>query len=279
MTERRSPWIHELSWPAIEAFLREDDLVLIPIGATEQHGTHLPLMVDTGWSIAVAERVGRQAGVLAAPPLHFGWSPHHLGFAGSITLRPETLTQVIVDVCQSLMTHGFKKFLLINGNRVSNLAPMEIAAAKLRYLNNAFAAIVDVGLIARREIHEICGGADGAQNHAGDSETSFMLHYYGNLVDMATAVPGSTMGGKDTSMFTEMPISVEPPHDRNAVMFRMTTDEYRRVVDPTGTGGDPTTATAEKGERILKAIVDNTVAYIEEIRSRTVELRLVGVPI
>ena len=168
---------------------------------------------------------------------------------------------------------------MINGNRVANLAPMEIAMAKLRYANNAFASIVDVGLIARREIHEICGGADGAQAHAGDSETSFMLHYYGHLVDMSKAVSGIRAQSADASAFTEWPISVEPPHDRNAVLFRMTTEEYRLAAEPTGTGGDATVASAEKGARILDAIVGNTVAYIEEIRTRPVELRQVSVPI
>ncbi len=119
-----SPWIHEMSWSAIEASLEQSDIVLVPVGATEQHGEHTPLMVDTAWAIAVSERAARRTGVLVAPPLHFGWSPHHLAYPGAITLRPETLTQVIVDVCQSLMIHGFKKFILINGNRVANLAPM-----------------------------------------------------------------------------------------------------------------------------------------------------------
>jgi creatinine amidohydrolase len=252
-------------------------MILIPIGATEQHGKHLPLMVDTGWSIAVAEQVARKAGLLAAPPLHFGWSPHHLAFPGSITLRPETLTQVIIDVCQSLMTHGFKKFVLVNGNRVANLAPMEIAANRLRLEHNAFVTIVDVGLIARREIDQICGGAERAQSHAGDSETSFMLHYYGDLVDMANVEWSGTIRNSQTA-FTTIPTSVEPPHDRNAVLFRMTLDEYRTASDPSGVGGDPRFASAEKGGRILEAIVANTVAYINEIRALPVQLRSVSVP-
>ena len=279
MAEERSPWIHELTWPDIEAYLEHDDLALVPIGATEQHGTHTPLMVDSAWAIAVAEQAGRRAGVLSAPPLHFGWSPHHLAFPGAITLRPETLTQVIVDVCQSLMVHGFKKFVLINGNRVANLAPMEIAAVKLRYANDAFAAVVDVGLIARREVHEICGGEAGALGHAGDSETSFMLHYFGGLVDMSKAASGVRPTAGNPRMFGESPISMEPPYDQNTVLCRPSIEEYRQGAEPTGTGGNPMSASAEKGARILDAIVTNTVAYIDDVRTRPVELRGVEIPI
>jgi creatinine amidohydrolase len=252
---------------------------LIPIGATEQHGTHTPLMVDTAWAIAAAEGAGRRAGVLAAPPMHFGWSPHHLAFPGAITLRPETLTQVIIDVCQSLMVHGFKKFVLVNGNRVANLAPMEIAAAKLRYRHEAFAAVVDVGLIARREVHEICGGEAGALGHAGDSETSFMLHYLPHLVEMSNAVSGVAAGGGNPRMFAEHWISMEPPHDQNAVLLRPSLEEYRQASEPSGTGGNPMAASAEKGARILDAIVTNTVAFIDEVRDRPVTLKDVEFPI
>lgn len=279
MSDTQSPWMQELAWPDIEAYLKHDDIALIPVGATEQHGAHTPLMVDTGWAIAIAEQAGRRAGVLSAPPLHFGWSPHHLAFPGAITLRPETLTQVIADVCQSLMVHGFKKFVLINGNRVANLPPMEIAAVKLRYHNNAFAAVVDAGLIARREVYEICGGEEGALGHAGDSETSFMLHYYPELVDMSKAESGVAPAGANAPRFASGPVSLEPPHDRNTVTVRPTIEEYRQAASASGMGGNPMAASAEKGARILDAIVTNTVAYIDEIRPRTVALRNVSVPI
>src|SRR5262249_46642109 len=151
-----SVWLHEVTWPHIAKYLETRDLVLLPVGATEQHGRHLPLMVDTGWAVAVAELAAKSVGALVAPPIHYGWSPHHLAFPGTVTLRPESLADVIVDVCESLVHHGFKRIILINGNRVANLPPMEIAAAKVRFRSGAFVSIVDVGLVARREVGEIC---------------------------------------------------------------------------------------------------------------------------
>ena len=117
----------------------------------EQHGPHAPLMLDTGWAIGVGEEIARRTGTLVAPPMHYGWSSGHMGFPGSVTLTSETLTTVLVEICRSLMVHGFKRFVLVNGNRVANLPPMEIAATKLRVGHGALAAVLDVGLIARRE--------------------------------------------------------------------------------------------------------------------------------
>ena len=73
-----SCWIQELTWGRIRSHLAQDDVVLVPVGATEQHGDHTPLMVDTGWAIAVAEGAAQKANALVAPPMHFGWSSHPL---------------------------------------------------------------------------------------------------------------------------------------------------------------------------------------------------------
>ena len=97
----RTQWLHELRWPEIETYLAGDDVALVPIGATEQHGRHLPLLVDTGWAVAACEHAAGKTGGLIAPPLHFGWSPHHMGYPGSITLGADTLRQVTVPMVES----------------------------------------------------------------------------------------------------------------------------------------------------------------------------------
>ncbi len=111
-----SPWLHERSWTSVKTYLEQNDIVLVPVGATEQHGPHAPLMLDTGWAIGVSEAVARRTNTLAAPTLHYGWSSGHMGFPGAVTLTSETLTTVLVEICQSLMVHGFRKFILVNGD-------------------------------------------------------------------------------------------------------------------------------------------------------------------
>jgi creatinine amidohydrolase len=270
-----SRWIHELAWPEIEAYLRTEDIALVPIGATEQHGPHLPLMVDAAWAIAVAEGAAEAANVLVAPPMYIGWSPHHLGYPGGITLRAETLTQVTVDIGESLVHHGFRKLLLVNGNRVANLPPMEIAATRLRFQTGAYVAVVDVGLIAKREVREICESEPGGLGHAGESETSFMLYRYGQFVDMTKA----TKVLPSRKRFPESHIALEPEFEGNSVSVHPTDEEFRRATAPTGAGGDALLATREKGERIFHAIVRNLVAYIDEVRRIPVTVKSVPIPV
>ena len=263
-----SPWLHERSRTSVQEYLKHDDLILVPIGATEQHGRHTPLMVDTGWAIAVAEGAALATGTLVAPPQHVGWSPHHLAYCGALTFRPETLISVMVDIGESLIHHGFRKIVFVNGNRIANLPPMEIAAAKLRFSTGAYVSVVDAGLIARREVGEICQA--GENGHGGDSETSFMLHWRPDLVDMSQAAPGKPhqTGGS----FPTNPMPYQPPFDQNVISVRITAEEMLRGHE-SGISGDATVADADKGRRVLEAIVRNTARHIEEARRLKPEVR------
>jgi creatinine amidohydrolase len=274
-----SPWLHERSWLSIKAYLERDDLILIPVGATEQHGAHAAMMLDTGWAAGISEAVAARTGTLAAPPLHYGWSSGHMGFAGCITLSAETLANVLVEVCQSLMVHGFRKFVLVNGNRIANVPPMDIAASRLRVRHGALTAVLDVGLIARREVGEIVGTDEAGLGHAGDAETSYLLHHRPDLVDMRKAVAGpaevANAAGPDTAM-----MHLSGPYGRNSVLLKSSAEEFaQRTVDSAGVRGDATRATAEKGARIFEAVVANSCAFIESIRSKTVTVRDVTTPI
>ena len=260
----RSPWLHELAWPAIADHLSRDDLVLLPIGATEQHGPHLPLLVDSAWAMAAAEGAARRTGALIAPPLQVGWSPHHLGYPGSITLRPETLTQVTLDICQSLAVHGFRRFVLVNGNRIANLPPLEVAASKLRHRTGALCVVADAGLIAREEVDAICDSPPGGQDHAGESETAFMLAWRPELVAMDKATTHIPPRG---SAFNE-PIEFEAAFAGNAVSVIRTAADRPRGPDSHGVSGDARAATADKGRRIIAAITDNLARLIEELRAQ-----------
>src|SRR3546814_20846251 len=105
------------------------------------------MMLDTAWAIAAAEGAARKTNVLIAPPVHYGWSYSHMGFPGTLTLSAETIVSLALDICRSLLVHGFRKLVLINGNRMV-LQPLDIAAGKDRNATGAMVAGVDSGLIA-----------------------------------------------------------------------------------------------------------------------------------
>ncbi len=263
---KRTHWLHELRWPEIEEHLRNDDVALVPIGATEQHGHHLPLMVDTGWAEAACEEAARIAGAVIAPPVHFGWSPHHMGYPGTITFSADTLRRVAVDICTSLICHGFHHIVIVNGNRIANLPPLEIAAVELQNSTGARVAVADTGLIARHEIKALCEAADGGIEHAGEAETSLALHWSGDHVDMNQALfsepaaPGAF----------DYPVELDPDLNGNAVSRFITAAQHREATAPYGCNADPTAASAEKGAAMVAAIGQNLAQFIEEFRTQKV---------
>ena len=104
------------TWHEVEDYLRSSRGIIVPIGSTEQHGPNGLIGTDHLDAEFVAKGVGDEIGCLIAPTLTIGMSQHHLGFAGSITLRPATMIALVGDVVTSLMKHGFERFLFINGH-------------------------------------------------------------------------------------------------------------------------------------------------------------------
>lgn len=275
MKRPASPWLHELKWPDIAEYLETNDIVLVPIGATEQHGRHLPLLVDTAWACKVSEGVARSEHVLIAPPLHFGWSPHHLGYPGGITLRGDTLMQVAIDVAESLLSHGFKKVVFVNGNRVANLPPLQIAMAKLRFATDAYVAILDTHLIARKEVCELCDNAPNASHHAGDAETSFMLHAHPELV--AASEIGPTRDRQRPAFLNN--IAMDPPFDANVAFCHPTASEFMKATEPYGYYSNPTAASAAKGQRILEVTIARSIEFIRQVKKIEVSPRRPAIPV
>jgi creatinine amidohydrolase len=104
----------------------------MPFGSTEQHGPHLPVGTDTLVAVTLAEDAAARTGILAAPPLWFGWSPHHMVLPGTITIRPDLLAEFAFDMVASLHHHGFDNFVFINGHRIVNITWMQIAGEKAK---------------------------------------------------------------------------------------------------------------------------------------------------
>ena len=257
----RTCWLHKLRSPEVTAYLSSGDVILVPVGATEQHGPHLPLSVDTDWAVAACEGAAELSGVVVAPPIHYGWSPHHMGYAGTVTLGADTLRQVVFDVCASLICHGFHHVVIVNGNRIANLQPLEIAAVQLQNKTGARVAVVDTGLIARTEIKSICEADDGGLEHAGEAETSFAMYRRFSDVDPA-AVTSRTVNA-DSGEFT-YPVVLDPSDNRNAVSLFETPSSYRESVGSFGYSGDPTLASPEKGKAMADAISMNLTKFLKE---------------
>ena len=170
-----SVWMQELTWEEVESHLEHDKIALIPVGSTEQHGPAGVLGVDAYVAITLAEDVAQRTGTLCTPPIWFGDSSHHAGFPGTLSIRAETLTLLIRDLCRSLARHGFDKVVLINGHKGSNLPALVTAVRELHdeTLPEVLFAVADPLQLARSAAPGI---KETTEHHAGELELSH-VHY------------------------------------------------------------------------------------------------------
>lgn len=245
-------WLQEMKWEEVEEALRRSGgVAIVPVGSTEQHGRHLPLGTDSFNAIGLAEDAARRTGAIVAPPVWFGWSPHHMWLPGTVTLRPEVLTELVVDVCNSLAHHGFRRIVIVNGHRMANLPPLQQAAARVQIETDASVTLLDpypMSKAIRRElgIPEI--------GHGDEMETSHMLFLHPDLVDMKKIVEYVPPPIKKVE---EVWIPHRPPAGEELEELKKTTG---------GTGSYPVHASREKGENLHKALVNLIVDLIEDFK-------------
>ncbi len=178
-------WLHELTRPAFEDWLENEPepVVIIGIGSIEQHGPHLPLGMDSLYVRALIHEVARRTNSVCVHPCWPGYSPHHMGFKGTITFREETLLSILTDTIDSLAQHGIKRFLLLNahgGNtNIVNLA-VQLSKRTSKVMVAAPTGPSDTELakrIAERQKRYW-------DVHSGPTETSSALLLFPELVEM-----------------------------------------------------------------------------------------------
>ena len=216
----------DLPWPDVGGRVTADSVLAVPLGATEQHGPHLPLSTDTDIAVALCQRLaGARADVLVAPAVAYGASGEHQGFPGTLSIGQEALELLMVELGRSAgLTFAHLVFVCAHGG---NFEPAARATARLR--------------AESRDVLLFRPAWDG-DPHAGYTETSMMLHLAPARVRLASAVPGDTR-----------PLAEIWPLLRTGGV---------RAVSETGVLGDPAGATAGAGRALLDAL---SAALIREV--------------
>jgi creatinine amidohydrolase/Fe(II)-dependent formamide hydrolase-like protein len=253
---RREFVLGELSWPQARQRFRETDTALLPVGAIEQHGPHLPLDVDAWDAEYLALQVAAACSEprpLVLPLIPYGVSHSHADFSGTLSVQPETLSRLVYDVGVSAARHGITKLIIVNGHG-GNAPTLHFAAQMVNRDAHIFTC-VDTGETSDREIATLVDTAHDV--HAGEIETSTTLATRPQLVQMDRArkfVPRFSSAYLDPSA----PGSVE--------WYSKTSR-----VSPSGVLGDPTRATREKGERIWKIMIEKLVSLVESLKGMSLD--------
>lgn len=228
--------------------------MLIPTGAVEQHGPHLPLGTDVMLAGAVASGVAERLGCSLAEPLAYGCSWHHTGFAGTVSLRTSTFISLVFDVCGSLSASGFIP-VLINGHH-GNKAALQVALADLAETGVRAYAVSYFDLLADA-VERILPQPKASVGHACALETSLVLYLRSETVDQEAIPSGGTpQTWPDPHMFAGASVSVVKPFGE---------------INPTGVIGRPEEASAERGKRLFEAAIERCAEEISNISHRVGE--------
>ena len=228
------------------------DMGILPVAACEQHGPHLPVGTDTMVAIALAEAAAHQANVLVAPPLWFGWSPHHMVLPGTITIRPEILVELVFDVLKSLHNHGFNKFILLNGHRIVNVTWLQIAGERAKRELGIKAVIFDPAYMSKAFTTDLGWGEVG---HAEEIEGSHMWHCYPDLVKMDRA--------KDNPHQNHPLYHVDPKYPGDTLCYVPSSPaEMEKLITAGGTSGEPSKASPDGGRKYHDYLVARLVETI-----------------
>ena len=245
-------YLPHLSWTQIRDLEKTHGVVVLPIGAIEQHGAHLPVATDALLAERMTElafeKLSLEARVWRLPVQSYGKSNEHLGFAGTISLRAETLMMVVRDIASSLAASGFRRLCFVNAHG-GNSALLAMMAREIRVETSlmVFNTFTNAGVADPIEIPPL---ETQYGIHANDWETSLMLHLEPDLVQMDKAI----------CFYPTLPSGKVGLTGGAAVAGWLTRDW-----SPTGVFGDATLATPERGAVRCGAATTALAAVLEQI--------------
>ena len=274
--------LFELTATDVQEWLKKTNIVLIPVGSCEQHGTHGLLNTDSLGAWIVAKKAAEKTKVLHTPLVWTGYSPHHMTKgSGTITLRENTFRNLLYDIGHSLIHHGFNKLVYITGH-TSNIKVIDPVLRTLRYKTGALAflyradaevlpSIPEVREIFERPLDENPGW------HAGEAETSLNLWY--NAEAVLPHLKDIKWSKDEIHAPKWLPQDIFTKKDGDPyVIFKgyekliMAPMEHKEYCDR-GIIGNPEGASAEKAEKIYEIVTNLLVDFIEELKKLKTEVK------
>jgi creatinine amidohydrolase len=239
----------------------KDKVAVMPLGAIEQHGPHLPVSTDTDIVSQIALQAEKQLAddILLCPALPFGSSHHHLSFGGTISISVATYTQLVIELVESLLQIGFRRIVLLNGHG-GNITPARQALAILSHKYDV-TLTPNIALVTYWELTgKIFTGAppmkSPALSHACEYETSLLLHLFPQKV-----LPDKIRRAKRPDKNGYIPWEEDEPY-RGVTMVKQT-----KFISSNGSSGEPQLASAEKGKHLFEHAVESLVQFLNSFKT------------
>ena len=259
----------KLTWPEVNEAVALKKVCIIPCGAIEQHGPHLPLDVDLVCPEGVAHGVGRQMAerILVLPTLAYGYTGHVMDFPGTINTHYETFIKQVIDVTESLAYHGFKKIILLNGHG-SNMPNLDLAARRTNLETDAECVVtawwnlltVDKDFLPCWRESKFPGGC----SHAGELETSLYLYLAEKDVRKENIKSGTISFNDEDNPFNWVDLFAAGP---------ATIISWTSSYSETGVLGDAEKGSKEKGEQAYKEAVKQLCNFVKYFQRRPFAVR------
>jgi creatinine amidohydrolase len=261
--QRKYLLLQEMTWTDVRDYLKSNDMVIIPLGSTEQHGPHLPLGTDFYLSLDTAKTISARTGVVVAPVVMAGYSLYHSGFPGTLSLKPETLEEVLYETAVMLVKYGFRRIMLFNYHGGNNVV-QENVVYRINQTTEATAVAIGYGgPILKLKDQEFFDW------HAGLEETSLILYFEPSLARMERAE-------KPVIRFTPQMEKLRELGQKSPELLVVWQSLFGTPAE-TKKGGssyelssngvwclsDPKTARPELGQKIVGGMVDQAVKFIE----------------
>lgn len=237
--------LENLSYPEVEEYLKEKDIILVPTGSVEQHSPYGLIGTDFIAAEAVTRRVAEAMQILVAPTVKYGVSPHHMAFGGTVSLKPDTMIMLISDIIESLVAHGFRRIVFINGHG-GNISSIKIAMERLkaRMIEGCFEVISWYEMEEVRQLStDLFTGQEG--HHATPGEVSITRYLR-------------------TEAFETKPVH-ELQVKNPKYYWPLTCEEMKKVFPDGRMESAPWLATADHGRKILEEACRAIRKKIEEV--------------
>jgi creatinine amidohydrolase len=260
------PLLETMTWPEARTAASDGGrVVLLPVGAIEQHGPHLPVDVDNRIVTWLCDEAARRRPdlIMSVPPIHYGFNEHNMGFPGTISVEVEHFVDYVYDVCRSFVRQGHTRIVLINGHGSNSMPCALIARRIVNHSADALAAAINHWNLARDLAARIRETPIGGMAHACEYETSWYLFLDPSLVKMDRAV-------SDMLAYASAQVWVDLMAGDGPVTL---INDFSRISNGSGVEGDPATASAEKGERYAEEEVRNLIDFCAEFKAMAVDPR------